>query len=299
MLRLLVALLLCVTAVTWTRPSLATREVHVSLQSMGAYGGDSVQHGVVDQQAQPGPVTLWSAVDQRYFAVYFLPSTVTMDGHPVVVTIADPTGAGSGLAWGGGNLQYSVSSHTWTVGSNGSYLRVWQNHHDACMYQPYPALKHSKGEELTCTRCDSDMDMTSGLSKTSPPGANGRMIAAARYRLSGSDIVIVADDGPGSEPEVEAGAQVEAGADARAQGGDSAAAAPGSPDSSPEIDGASEGDASPATEGASYTLASGAGGCGCRVGPDRPAAPASMCVLTSLGITAIRRRVGRARLYAR
>jgi len=281
----------CALVATWTRPSLALQEFRISLETMGTYGGDSVQYGLVDDEQNHGPVTLWSAVDERYFAVYFAPPTITIDGQRVVVTIADPTGAGSSETWNGGNLQYSTTKSAWAIASSGSYLRVWQNHHDKCMYQPYPELKHSKGEELTCTRCDSDMDMVSGLSKTTPPGANGSMLGvdSARYYLSGSDIVVLADDGP--EPQPEAGTDGEAGSREA-----------GAPDSGPASgDAAQNEDSAAAAEdaadepGALSSASPVHSGSGCRIAPQSRGEPVGVSSWGLLGLMAALRRSRRDR----
>ena len=92
---------------------------------------------------------------------------------------------------------------------SGAYLRVWFNRHDydKCLYHNQPVLTYagkSKNdpvagliggpEELTC-KCDADLCLVTGLSKTDPPGLHGKMteLDRNRYYLNGTDIVLLLD----------------------------------------------------------------------------------------------------------
>jgi hypothetical protein len=172
-------------------------ELRVSLAKLGTYGGSS--SGLkMSLQSNPGPLTLRSPLEQRYFAIYFAPATVRVNGTPIVMTIADPSGAG-GPAWNGGSLKYDVAAHTWVKAGSGAYLRVWHNQHlfGSCTSKSAPltyAGKSGGPEEITC-HCDADLCMVTGLSKTNPPGKDGKMVPvdSSRYRLDGTDVVVVID----------------------------------------------------------------------------------------------------------
>jgi len=147
----------------------------VSLEEMGAnYVGSS--SGVYIDWNDPQPYTLWSSVDARYFAIYFVPTSLaTWNGKPIVIVIGDPTIDTS--LWDKGNLVYDVNSHKWYVSNHGAYLRVFVNYHEdspsGCSSYGDICYAGKGPEELTCILCDADFDLYSGLSKTYPPGADG------------------------------------------------------------------------------------------------------------------------------
>ena len=87
---------------------------------------------------------------------------------------------------------------TWYTASAGAYLRVWKNEHAFSCAHPHGELTYAGKQggppEITC-RCDADLDPVTGLSKTSPPGADGFMpaVASSRGYLEGNEVVVIPD----------------------------------------------------------------------------------------------------------
>jgi hypothetical protein len=194
-------------AVLLVPPAAQARQIRVSLGSggMGRYGGSS-SGACVSRAGDPGPYTFYSPVELRHFAVYFVNAFV--GGTPILVTIADPSGSG-GPSWNGGSLVYDTGAHAWNASGHGSYLRVWLDFHQTasggvCRHGGVGTLIYAgKGaEEIThgyhcgVSGCDADLCMVTGLSKTTTPGTDGRMVGvdSGRYWIEGGDIVIEVDD---------------------------------------------------------------------------------------------------------